>query len=126
VKKNDDDSLLAVIKKATGVEKQKEISEILGLSPQDFNNRKKRGTLRPVLLSFAAEKGISITEPSHIVSEPNPEYSSLSQESRRLIDAYALADPVIKRAALKMLEDSAQESRGKEGVGSDCAGRKFA
>jgi transcriptional regulator with XRE-family HTH domain len=50
----------------------------------------------------------------------------LSSEERHLLEIFAIADPAAKKYAMLLLENSAQESRGKEGVGSDCVGRKSA
>lgn len=44
---------------------------------------------------------------------------SLSQDEQRLVTSYRDAEEPIRRAALKMLEDSAENNRPKKGTGSD-------
>lgn len=53
--------MLARIKQAKGIKKDKEIAPLLGLSPQDFSNRKKRDTLRAPIVEWAAKEGISVS-----------------------------------------------------------------
>lgn len=48
---------------------------------------------------------------------PDP-FSVLQDDERRLVTAYRGAEPPIRKAALKMLEDSAEENRPKKDTGS--------
>lgn len=56
----DVEAVLKRIKQAKSLRSDKEIALLLGLSPQDFSNRKKRDTLRPLLLEWAARERISV------------------------------------------------------------------
>jgi hypothetical protein len=54
------DAVLERIKQIKSLKNEKEIAFLLGLSPQDFSNRKRRNTLRPLVLEWAAREGINM------------------------------------------------------------------
>ncbi len=54
------DKILSRIREREGARTKREIAEILNISPQDFSQREKRGTLLPLLLEWAMEKNISL------------------------------------------------------------------
>jgi len=54
------DQILSRIREREGARTKREIAEILNISPQDFSQREKRGTLLPLLLEWAMEKNISL------------------------------------------------------------------
>lgn len=54
------EDILDRIKQAKSLKSEREIAALLGLSPQDFSNRKKRGTLRPLIIEWAAREGIDV------------------------------------------------------------------
>lgn len=43
-----------------GYEKKKDLAEALNLSPSDFNNRTKSGTIRQLLINLAIQKGVNL------------------------------------------------------------------
>lgn len=43
-----------------GLSSEKELAKTLGISPQDFSNRKKRGTLLPVVVEWAIMEGVNL------------------------------------------------------------------
>jgi len=53
-------AVLERLKKATGLRKEKDIARLLGISAQDFSNRKRRETLWPLLSEWARKEGISL------------------------------------------------------------------
>lgn len=55
------------IMKIKGVSKDNEIAKALGISPQDFSNRKKRGTLLPVIVEWGLREKINL---DFLLSEP--------------------------------------------------------
>jgi len=57
----DIDGVLIRAKEAAGVKKDNELASLLGLSSQAFNNRKRRGTLFPLIAEWAAKEGINVT-----------------------------------------------------------------
>ena len=57
----DIDNILGRLKEVAGIKKDKEIAPLLSLSPQSFSNRKKRGTLIPLIMEWAARNGINGT-----------------------------------------------------------------
>jgi hypothetical protein len=56
----DIDKILGRIKKIKKIHKQKEIAKLFKLSDNDFSNRKKRGTLIPVIIEWAMKEKVSI------------------------------------------------------------------
>ena len=52
------DECLKRAKQAAMVKKDNEFASLLGLSPQDFSNRKKREKLLPLILEWAAREGV--------------------------------------------------------------------
>ncbi len=48
------------IKKHAGLKNDKDIAVLLGLSAADFSNRKKRGTLLPVVLEWAVNENVNL------------------------------------------------------------------
>lgn len=63
----------------------------------------------------------AVSEQSQVREGPD-----LCDEQRRLLDAWNAADPVSRKNAMMILEQSAKESRAKGTGGSDCAGQKSA
>jgi len=54
------DKILSRIRKRESVRTKRELAEILNISPQDFSQREKRGTLLPLLLEWAMQRNISL------------------------------------------------------------------
>lgn len=50
---------VCVIKDITSA-KAKDVASVLGISPQDFSNRKKRGTLLPVIVDWALKESVNL------------------------------------------------------------------
>jgi hypothetical protein len=48
------------LKKHKGFSTDKEIADLFGLSEQDFNNRKKRGTILPLILNWAVNESVDL------------------------------------------------------------------
>jgi len=53
------DTILTRFKFATGLKNDRDIADLIGISPQNFNNRKKRGTLLSPILEWAAKEKIN-------------------------------------------------------------------
>jgi hypothetical protein len=58
--KLDIESVLADLKNQLGMSTEKELAEIMGISPNDFNNRKRRGTLINLLFSFSIDRKLDL------------------------------------------------------------------
>ena len=43
-----------------GIANEKDVAKVLEISPQDFSNRKKRGSLLPVVVEWALRENVSI------------------------------------------------------------------
>jgi hypothetical protein len=56
----DSKGLIARVKQAKGFRFDWEVGAVLGLSRQDFSNRKSKGTLRPLIIEWAAKEGINV------------------------------------------------------------------
>jgi len=56
----DIDAALERIKDLKSLKNEKDLAALLGLSPQDFSNRKKRNTLRPLVLEWAARERVDV------------------------------------------------------------------
>jgi len=48
------------IMKLKGLRSEKDVAKTLGISPQDFSNRKKRGTLLPVVVEWAINERVNL------------------------------------------------------------------
>ena len=61
--KNDNVSIKCIVDRAkdiSGKTTDRELSEIIGISSADFGNRKKRGTLLPLLIKWAANENVDL------------------------------------------------------------------
>jgi Bacteriophage CI repressor helix-turn-helix domain len=84
----------------TGLSNDKDIAKALDISPQDFSNRKKRGTLLPVIVEWALREKVSIdwlltgeeriekggvvqTEVDPVTAETNAVMAELSEKDRK-------------------------------------------
>ncbi|MGE0087746.1 MAG: helix-turn-helix domain-containing protein [Desulfococcaceae bacterium] len=54
------DQIISRIREREGARTKRELAEILNISPQDFSQREKRGTLLPLLLEWAMQRNISL------------------------------------------------------------------
>jgi len=54
------DNVVQRLLKIKGLSQGKEAANILGISPADFSNRKKRGSLLPLLVEWAEREGINL------------------------------------------------------------------
>ncbi len=98
--KHDAVSVKDVVERAKSVLKvttDKEFSELLGISSADFGNRKKRGTLLPLIVVWAANENVDL---NYLVTgktirasdfDPDPEIASLVEGARRVLTS---GDPV--------------------------------
>jgi hypothetical protein len=96
----DIEAVLERIKQAKSLRSEKEIASLLGLSPQDFSNRKRRGTLRPLLLDWAAREGVSV---NWLICEEGGMYGPQGGAGGGL-------DKDLLRRAIEMAEQGVEES----------------
>jgi len=54
------DDVLERFKKHSGVKNDKDLAALLGISAPDFSNRKKRGTLLPLILEWGINEGVNL------------------------------------------------------------------
>ncbi len=54
------EEILSRIREREGARTKRELAEILHISPQDFSQREKRGTLLPLLVEWAMQRNISL------------------------------------------------------------------
>lgn len=73
------DSVLERIKQLKSLKSEKDVALLLGLSPQDFSNRKRRDTLRPLVLEWAAREGINM---NWLICEQGERYHGRQGEGR--------------------------------------------
>ena len=79
-------------KKIANAVTDKELSEILYISSADFGQRKKRGTLLPLITKWAIKRNVDLnyllrgnTLSGHTPIDPDPEVSSLMEGARRVL-----------------------------------------
>ena len=92
----------------------KDIAKLLGISANDFSNRKRRNTLLPVIIEWATNEKVSLDWIVYGEEKKNPEDSknpTLSSEHLLLVNTYDAAEDSIKEAALTMLKNSAEKSK---------------
>lgn len=54
------EEILSRIREREGTRTKRELAEILNISPQDFSQREKRGTLLPLLVEWAMQRNVSL------------------------------------------------------------------
>ena len=54
------DQIVERLKAASGLKKKKDIAELFGISPGDYGNREKRGTLLPLIVEWGIENSINM------------------------------------------------------------------
>jgi len=57
----DDNAILDRAKKAVGVKSDSSFAQLIGISPQDLSNRKKRGTLRSLIIEWALKEDLNVS-----------------------------------------------------------------
>lgn len=98
----DTEAVLDRIKQAKSLKNDREIAALLGLSPQDFSNRKKRGTLRPLLVEWAAKERLNV---SWILTGEGEMY----EEGRVAESASGTLDPDLLRLVIEAIEQGLEE-----------------
>jgi len=58
----DIEKIIDRLKKKTRLSTNKDIADLLGLSPTDYGNRKKRGTLLPILIDWALNEKVDLQD----------------------------------------------------------------
>ena len=119
----DTDAILSRLKDALGTRKDSEIAQLLGISPQNFSNRKKRGSLAPIIAEWAASTNVNAAyilhgegsntpheRPAHHQKRINSgiaEYAgkplTLSAEERVLIAYLRKMDPETKQKMVDLI-----------------------
>lgn len=84
------DALIKEIKAQEGIKNDKDLARLLEISAQNFCNRRKRGTLRPLLIEHAVRRGLAIR-----LKDSDGESRLVQQD--RIVDVELLQD-VIERA----------------------------
>ncbi len=93
------DCVLDKMKLLKGVSKGKDLAFILGLSPQDFSNRKKIGTLLPVIFEWAINENVNLNS---LFKENEQEEKAISPRAAALLDNYEVLNEEDKRAFERM------------------------
>ncbi len=98
-----------------GVAGDKFVAEIVGLSPQDFSNRKKRGTLLPVIFEWASSETLDlnwlikgeIAQPE-VAADPAPIYiNDMAPEQKKAASLKAKLGRILEEGnerAIKAIE----------------------
>jgi hypothetical protein len=92
----DIEKIIDRLKKKTRLSTNKDIADLLGLSPTDYGNRKKRGTLLPILIDWALNEKVDLQDfivGRRYISEQNkdgiidddPEVAELLEGARRVL-----------------------------------------
>jgi phage terminase Nu1 subunit (DNA packaging protein) len=113
---------------ASGAKSVKQLADIIGERPNTISTWKERGIPAKKILSasqivkcraewIATGEGEARNLPVREHSYTNE--GSLTEDEHQLLDFYRKAEPSIKRAAVTMLENSAKESRKKNGGSTD-------
>jgi len=87
-------SVVGRILEKKGLTQNREVAEILGISPADFSNRKKRGTLLPLLIDWAIHEKVNlhwfitgerIFDSKSTALDPDPEVAELLEGARKVL-----------------------------------------
>ena len=95
------DAILERIRHLKSLKSEKDLAFLFGLSPQDFSNRKKRNTLRPLVLEWAAREGINV---NWLVCEEGEIYG---RQGEGMISGGI--DKDLLRLVIEMVEQGAEE-----------------
>ncbi len=116
------DSILNRVKGYLKSKDNKDINKLLGISANDFSNRKRPKTLLPVIIEWATNEKVSLDWIVYGEEKTNPanSKSDLSFEHLLLVNTYDAAEDSIKEAALTMLKNSAEKSKSTDRKESDC------
>jgi len=105
------DFIIKRVKEHTGINSKKELAVLFELSPADFSNRVRRGTILPLIVDWAINENVNL---DWLLKDKNPDNltsSKLANEHLLLIKTYDAAEDSIKEAALTMLKNSAEKSK---------------
>lgn len=93
--KVDIEKIIERLKEKTKISTNKDIADLLGLSPTDYGNRKKRGSLLPLLIDWALNEKVNLqdfivggkyqTEETHAYLDEDPEIAELLEGARRVL-----------------------------------------
>lgn len=79
-------------KKVANVETDKELADMLSISSADFGQRKKRGTLLPLITRWAIKRNVDLNHllrgerlSDHTPLDPDPEVAALMEGARRVL-----------------------------------------
>jgi hypothetical protein len=97
----DADAILERIKRLKSLKSEKDLAFLLGLSPQDFSNRKKRNTLRPLVLEWAAREGINV---NWLICEEGEIYGRQGEGMRN-----GVLNKDLLRLVIEMVEQGGEE-----------------
>lgn len=87
------DGVIGRLKKIRGISQDKDIALLLGISAPDLSNRKKRGTLLPLIIDLAINENVNLhwlitgkdSKASVEILDPNPEVAELMEGARRVL-----------------------------------------
>ena len=84
------DKIITRIAVLKGVAGDKHVAAILGLSPQDFSNRKKRGSLMPAIIEWAINETVNLEwlfrgDENNAVAEEQADYMGRNCRDKRVI-----------------------------------------
>ena len=118
------DFIIKQVKEHTRINSKKELAVLFELSPADFSNRVKRGTILPLIVDWAINENVNLDwllkdKNPNSLTRSNKNFPDLANEHLLLINTYDAAEDSIKEAALIMLKNSAEKSKNAERKDSD-------
>lgn len=104
------DLIIERIEKLKGITGDKHVAAILGISPQDFSNRKKRGSLLPVIFEWAINETVNLDwlikgDERTVVAEESPPYRKTDPVTKKINQHLEQMDEEAKRDVLKYAEE---------------------
>ena len=110
-------SIVDRAKRAAEVKTDKELAVIIGISKEDFGNRKKRGTILPLLVKWAANENVDLNFliTGRIIGSPaldsDPEFGELIESTRRILTSGNLKAINALKQNINYLEHSIEEEK---------------
>lgn len=113
------DLVIKRIEDLKGVRGDKHVAAILGLSPQDFSNRKKRGSLLPAIFEWAINESVNLDwlikgqecdpEAKPAIGDQSVVYAMFGTdtEMQEIVDLLQKRVPELKGNVLKILKAKA-------------------
>jgi hypothetical protein len=100
-----DFSIIARMKHIAGIKTDKDLAELIDLSPADFSNRKKRDTLLPLIIDWAIHEKVDLNW--LLTGDGNQTLDSVDADSLNPVDSYSFRIKSLEKEVESLKEQMA-------------------